>query len=381
MKLITMSLVAAMALSTAAMAEISNLKVSGDAKLLYSTTESATNDLFSQAASIADTAFTLKATADLSKTLKAGVTASHVSTLGLENNLVGGTFSGSHPGTGVEDFTVTTEMWIAADMGKTTAKIGRQELDTPLAFSETWSVVPNTFNALTLSNKSFENTTIVAGWIGTGNGGLPLATDGQFTAFGTAGAYAVGAVYDNEKSKTKAQLWAYNALQLADALWLEYEQGMSDLTLGLQYTTLDLNSGVSSDAAAVKVGYAKDALSASVAYSQVGKDAGAGYNFATTTAGAQSKLYTEAWWWYGQVTLADTTAMNVTLEYDLTDSFNAAVFHTMTESTAGASDLTETTVALTKTYDDVEASLVYIMADISGIDQGDTVQLYVTAEF
>jgi imipenem/basic amino acid-specific outer membrane pore len=44
------------------------------------------------------------------------------------------------------------------------------ELDTPLAFSETWSIVPNTFEGAVVLNQDLPDTTLVGAWIGKGNG-------------------------------------------------------------------------------------------------------------------------------------------------------------------------------------------------------------------
>jgi len=256
MKLVKMSLAAAVLLGASAFA-IDNIKVSGDAKVFYGTDDQTkvnldnsgankgtTDDLFGKNNSYADTALRIGATGDLLKGVSFGVTGYAISTLGLENNLVSGTFSGAHgvkTGTGsstlsdlggadVNDESWIGELWLATTMGKTTVKAGRMELDTPLAFSEKWSVTPNTFEGAVVINQDIPDTTVVAAWVGKGNGinhlsplgvndnisdlsalyntgTTPGAQDymgagGDFVTDGDSGAYALAVIYNSFKPLT-----------------------------------------------------------------------------------------------------------------------------------------------------------------------------------
>ena len=409
MKKTTLSLTTALLMGTSAFAletKIDNVKLEGDAKLYYSTSNGGTNSLFNQGKaadaateskiSMADAALRLKLTADLNKNLKTGVSTTTLSTLGLENNLVRNTFSDAHPGSGVvDDFTLVTESWVALNSGKTTVKLGRQLLDTPLVFSENWSVLPNSYDATVILNKSIPDVTLIGAYVGKGNGGTgkfghgTTTQKGEFGAFGAdsnksknSGAYALAAVYS--KNDLKVQAWAYNVADQADALWIEAEKS-EGLIAGVQYTTVDYkaaNSTTDSNAVAAKVGVSKkDAYSLTVAYSETAKEGTAGFNVG---GGKQSKLYTETKWNYGYVTRKDTTAVNVTAKYDVSKTFSAAIFVTQTDSVAVNTDMMETTLRLTKKYDDFKASLVYIGTDAEDQNSGvafDTVQLYLTASF
>ena len=163
-----MSLVAALLVGSSAFA-IENTKVSGDAKVYYSTKDTQTStygtqnkDLFDKDNSNADIAVSLDVTTDLYKndsiSISAGAGITALTTLGLENNFVSGVWGGSHAaknlGTNgstyaakVENAMWVDEAWVAVSAGKTTVKLGRMELDTPLAFTETWSIEKNTFEA------------------------------------------------------------------------------------------------------------------------------------------------------------------------------------------------------------------------------------------
>lgn len=441
MKLVKMSLAAAVLLSASAFA-LDNVKVSGDAKVFYSTNDATTTNavtgntddsLFSKGTSAADTALRLGVTGDLLKGVSFGTTLYAVSTLGLENNLVDATWTGAHgvrTGTGagyaeVDDQMWVGEAWLAATVGKTTAKIGRMELDTPLAFSEKWSIVPNTFDAAVLINQDLPDTTLVGAWVGKGNGtnavgglgygtdntstlaSVALALDGgvvganaSFVTFANGGAYAAAIVNNSFKPLT-AQAWYYNVANIADAYWLQADincQLVKGVTIGAQYANMDpkgeLNAVKDSSAYAFKLGYAKDALKVSAAYSKVDDEGTLKVaNVATSnTAGAQSKLYTEAWWNYGYVGAPDATSWNITAEYDAGFAklggyyTNASIDDTKAQivTKADNTDMDEFAVTASKSFGPLDATLAYISTDADDQNNGkeySTVQAYLTLNF
>jgi len=363
MKLVKMSLAAAVLLGASAFA-IDNVKVSGDAKLYYNTSNADYVDadgnthsgLFDQGSSAADTALRIGVTGDLTKGVSFGATAYAVSTLGLENNLVANTWTGAHSANnGVNDAAWMGELWIAATAGKTTAKLGRMELDTPLAFSEKWSIVPNTFDAAVVINQDLPDTTLIGAWVGKGNGfnagkdtffgydnNASVGFDGmgknaEFGTFADKGAYAVAAI-NNSFKPLVAQAWYYNVVNVADAYWLQADwdcQLVKDVKVGVQYANLDPKGSVvtvvptikDSSAYAVKLAYSGvENLKLSAAYSSTDKDGTLKVaNVATDNLGllvaaghyaAQSKLYTEANWNYGYVGAAGADSYMVLAEYN-----------------------------------------------------------------
>ena len=433
MKLAKMSLAAALLMGASAFA-IENTKVSGDAKLYYTTNDAEQADgdsgsLFEKDNSNADAAFNLGVTTDLAKGLSAGAKLSIVSTLGLENNLVSGTFGNSHGVTGnasdfgaqADDAYWMSEAWVAASMANTTAKLGRMELDTPLVFSETWSVETNTFESAVLINTDIPDTTIVAAFVGRSNdatrdtavgtlndagltqGGV-VAQNGKFNTFGLSGLNAVVgtnyrdngayafAVVNNSYKPLTVQAWYYDVLTTANAYWLQADYSLDSLglTVGAQYTagSLDDDNGVAAgdvdlNAYALKVGYAMDALSVSAAYSQIGEDFGWGGNLAASGA---SKLYTEAWWNYTYITQADTASINVTAEYAVKDVADFGLYFTQADQSAdaGSNDLQEVTVTASVPVGFVNATLAYINTDAENQNAGDaynSVQVYLDASF
>jgi hypothetical protein len=430
MKLVKLSLVAAMVMGASAFA-IDNVKVSGDAKLFYGTNDIGQTDLFDkgdiypnitdEGGAYADTALRIGATGDLLKGVSFGVTGYAVSTLGLEKNLVSNSFSGAHNyrlGAGataaekvnnaqVDDTAWIGELWMAATMGKTTVKAGRMELDTPLVFSEKWNIVPNTFEGAVVLNQDLPDTTLVAGWIGKHNGTLlnaptlgkqggVVATGAGFSTFGVEGAYAAGIVNNSFKPLT-AQAWYYNVQDVADAYWLQADincQLVKDLKMGAQYSEMSpKGAGVGvagttedSSAYAFKLGYEGiQNLKLSAAYSEV--DNKGGLPIANVATGfGQSKLYTEAMWNFGYISAIGAESWNAKASYDIKDVAKVCVSYTDAENdhTVINDDMAEVAVSVSKTFGPLDARLAYISTDADDQNTGDrynTIQAYLTLNF
>ena len=437
MKFTKMSLVAALLIGSSAFA-LDNVKMSGDANLMYSTSDAASGydavkgrtdgDLFSKDSSAADASVNLNVSADLVSndlvSVSAGAGYSILSTLGLENNFVSNVWGGSHTATAgngasygkalggakVENANWFNEAWLAVKSGKTTLKLGRMALDTPLAFTETWSIEKNTFEAAVVINKNIPDTTLVGAYVGNGNGtegfgqneqsnvqtlGLAMGgvvnANGKFTTYGTNGAYAAGVINNSWKPLT-AQAWYYDVVQAAQAYWLQADLdtsslGVKGLTLGAQYVSVDASDTVpNSDASstfAAKVGYEmKDMFAASVAYSQVDKDGVLGAANTATSTGA-SKLYTEAWLNYGYVTALDTIAYNVTVTSPVNGLFDLGLYYTGADHNAAndAGDLQELTVTASKSFGPLDTTLAYINSTVNGGDNTNTVQVFAKLNF
>jgi len=400
MKLVKMSLAAAVLLGASAFA-IDNVKVSGDAKLFYTTNNTGNFDLFDKDSSAADTAVRLGVTGDLTKGVSFGVTGYAVSTLGLENNLVSGVWSGAHNvagntsrfGADVQDASWMGEAWLATTMGKTTVKLGRMELDTPLAFSEKWSITPNTMEAAVLINQDIPDTTVVGAWVGKGNGGGTgvVAANGDFSTFMNDGAYAAAIVNNSFKPLT-AQAWYYNVSNIADAYWLQADincQMVKGLTIGAQYADMSptglLDGLDDSKAYAFKLGYTGvENLSVSAAYSKADQDGVLKVaNVATANTTSQSKLYTEAWWNYGYVGTPDAKSWNLTAEYNAGVAKVGAYYTDVSIDQANV-DMKELTVTATKSFGPLDATLAYVSTDADDQNAGDrydTVQAYLTLNF
>jgi len=404
MKLVKMSLVAAMVMGASAFA-IDNVKVSGDAKLFYGTDDQGTASLMDQGSSYADTALRLGVTGDLTKGVSFGVTGIAVSTLGLENNLVANTWTAGHDGTAVGDNAWMSEAWLAATVGKTTAKIGRMQLDTPLAFSETWSIAANTFEAAVLINQDLPDTTLVGAWVGNSNGldaahttttgaardGI-MRVDAQFGTFALGGAYAA-AVVNNSFKPLVAQAWYYNVVDVADAYWLQADwdcQLVKNVKVGAQFADMSpkgtgiavARSDKDSKAYAVKVAYTGvKNLNVSAAYSDRNKEGG--LKVQNVAGSGQSKLYTESFWSYGYVGAADATSWNLTAEYDAQNIAKLGAYYTNVNNGAAASagDLAEVALTASKSFGPLDATLAYINTKANAASSYNSVQAYLTLNF
>lgn len=440
MKLAKMSMVAALLLGANAYA-IDNVKVSGDAKLFYGTYDESvkngtnTPDMFDKDASYGDVAFDLGLTADLSEGVSAGVSVTAVSTLGLENNLVSQTWSNAHSattGTGasflkaapyggasVDDEWWVGEAWLAGTAGKTTAKVGRQAVDTPLAFSETWGIDKNTFEAAVLLNQDLPDTTLVGAWIGKSNGSADdtagvinslgaaqagyVSEGGKFNTFAKDGAYAAGLINNSFKPLT-LQAWYYDLVSHATAYWVQADIECSlveGLMIGGQYTGVDVDdadiaipAGTDSEttAYAVMLGYAvKDVVTVKAAYSSVSDDSFATVgNTATTTK--QSKLYTELWWNYGSVSAVGADSFAISAEGTAAEIDLFLGYYSVDIDPKGAgnnSEVNEIAFTAGKSFGPLDTTLALIYDEYDaegGLTAGDTedmttLQVYLTYNF
>ncbi len=440
MKFTKMSLVAALLIGSSAFA-IDNVKVSGDAKLYYTTndaqkgvttalTASKDKGLFSAENSAAQAALGLGVTADLTKGVSAGTHLTVLSTLGLQGQLVNNVWEGTNT---VNDSYILDEAWLAATVGKTTVKLGRMAIDTPLVFTETWSLAKNTFEAAVLINQDVPDTVLVGAYVGGSNGysavnssspagnahgntapAVGIANRVQTINAGSTfsqfynGAFAAGVINTSVKPVT-LQAWYYDAPQFLDALWLEADASMEGIIAGAQYTKVNYNKSINlpilananNDAYAFKLGYEmKDVATVSVAYSQTGKETksslglGAGENLATLHNSNQSKLYTEAWWNYGYVTSADTSAFNVTVT-GAAAGLDLGAYYTSSNAgknggTVARADMKEFAVTASKSIGAIDATLAYFYtkADDQNVKIGatkgsayNTIQAYLTLNF
>jgi len=415
MKLTKLSLIAALAVTTAMAGDA---KISGDAKLFYSTDDSGTNDFFSKGGAIGDAAVGLDYTRDVldGVTLNLGVTG--ISTLGLENNLVSGTWvnhghdtalgqvGNSLAGTGgVKDqIWIDTANIVVKPIDKTMLVVGRQALDTPLAFTETWNVAPNTFDAAVMVDNHLEKTTLVAAYVGRGNGNDGFAdsnTSGGFgsgdfsaygagsTATGTAGlnkgAYAVAAV-TKLIPMTTAQVWWYNVRNEADAVWVQADVApVKDVTVGGQFSRIMPKGAAAAfadtKAYAGKVGYSVAGFDLAGAFSRV-ENTGGVYMGNTATGGprgGQSKLYTEAWWNYNFVGQPGAKTSMISANYG---DFGAQYTHVdnTKNPSSSAQDLDEVTLTANKKVGPVDATVAYINTKINHV-RTDALQAYLTVPF
>ena len=277
---LSMAAIIAVGFSTSALAAESGVTINpfGSAKLYYETiaTDAAGSDLFAKSASSGAAAnlkdggasgqalLSLGATGKINSCFGYGVEGMAVDTLGLENNVV----SNVRMGHGRNSTALDTQFWFPqayityhpCDVGtNTTFKIGRQYLDTPLAFTERWNVAPNSFDAAVVMNTDIVNTTLVGAYVGRGNGEFVQVTRGDdFKSYGKEGAYAVGAITSLLDGALPISVWGYDVVNVAQAFWGDagYKLNLGDglnLNLGAQYGFMTPDDDANSLATALGV--------------------------------------------------------------------------------------------------------------------------------
>jgi hypothetical protein len=251
MKLTKLSLAAVMALgfASSATADVDVKVTGGQAVLYYNSLSAGDTDLFDKAKAKGNIGLQLKSTADLKNGYTAGVTLNMISTAGLEGNLVSGVMQSTDEG--LNGGYWIPEAYVAKTVGNTTLKIGRQYLNTPLAFSEGWNVFKNSFEAVVVANKDLPKTTVVLAMVNKANtNGLGKEMD-DFNLInnGNAGedsaVYALGAM-NKSIPNLNINAWGYVAPSYFNALWLDATYKLNvglPLTLAAQTATISPDDG------------------------------------------------------------------------------------------------------------------------------------------
>jgi len=205
-KIIVSAALAAMALSTTASA-LEDIKVNGQAKLFYETDNKGTDrNAFSKDSASGEVAMTLGMTGKQGNVSFEGE-FSYGTTMGLEDNVV----SGVRTNAVQEGVYVSKANFTVPLVASTALKMGRQELNTPLAFTEKWNSLQNNFDAAVLVNSSLPNTTIIGAFVGQTNtaNAMTWKAGSEFEQM-HGGAYALAALYNDKTIAVNA--WYYHIM-------------------------------------------------------------------------------------------------------------------------------------------------------------------------
>ncbi len=393
MKKIGLSIITIAMISTVAYADIKNESFTGSASLFYGTNDANDGDLFNKATSYGNAAVQLGGTAsvgscDTCVKLNYGVTG--ISTMGLENTLVSGTWvdHGDDLADGVWIDTLNLTFTPLDGISNTTMIVGRQSLETPMVFTETWNIAKNTYDAITAVNNDITDTTLVGAWVGRSNiaGGSTVKAENigdGFTKFLTdEGAYAFGAVTKLIPT-VDAQAWYFVAPSTANVAWLQAETNVAGFTLGGQYGMLDGADDSDGNAVGVKIGYDYDGIGLSAAYSTVDKMSGtSGALGFVNLGGAQTPLYTAGWWDVGSQGASDTDAYNVTATYSVDSIADLGIFYTNWENQTNGDATSEIALTAGKSIGNLDVTLALINTDADGTDDAtNDIQAYLTYNF
>jgi len=172
-------------------------------------------------------------------------------------------------GNSTDGYSILGQAYIKAKYKNTTLKIGRQQLDTPLAGSDDIRIVPNLFEAYTLINKDLADTTIILSHVTKMSGWDSNQDAKKFkpmsdAAMNDAGAdlstvapdegVTVGAIVYEGFENITLQAWDYYAHEVLNALYLQADFSWKcllsdslDMSASIQYYTQD-DKGKVSDA-------------------------------------------------------------------------------------------------------------------------------------
>ena len=315
MKKTMVSLAAATMIATTAMAADKGIDfvVSGQAVVYTQTASdlaSGSDSLYSPEATAANFAVQLNGAADLGNGFALGAQLTHLSTAGLQYNFVDEVNQNL---TGSE--LSVTKMNLAKKIGNTTVKLGRQELPkslSPLAFSEGWNVVKNTFDAALVVNSDIPGVTLVGAAVDNSNdsksvhdgGSLSTSVMNADTIVGPA-AINGGALMLTAQttlvpmSTVTASYYALGDVAVAEsatALWVDAKVADKALPMGLklgvQYGQITPEGGLDATTAmGVKLGLAPvGGLNICLAYSSVNDGA---VKVANVGTGIKTPLYTQ----------------------------------------------------------------------------------------
>lgn len=214
-------------------------------------------------------------------------------------------------------FTVLGEAYIQADMGKTTLKIGRQQIDSPLAGSDDVRMIPNTFEAGLIINKDLPDTTLIAGYV---RGMMGLDSVGGMTKYVSMSAAAgvdsinniggkpvyVLAAVNNSMKDLNVQVWNYYAVDVLNATYgdVVYAPKMGDvtLTLGAQYYNQKEIGKLKEASPANLVDYSVYGLKAGVASEKLGLTLTGAYNKVSENTATGATFTFGAWGGYSEWT-------------------------------------------------------------------------------
>jgi len=145
-----------------------------------------------------------------------------------------------------KSFIQLTEAYLDGKWGKTEIKLGRQILDTPHADSDDIRMIPNYFEAYTLTNEDIDNLILSAGIIDKMAGWENGIDSRKFVDVGeTLGSGKIDGIYYASASyhgmeNLSLSLWYYHYSDIANVLYAEagYDLKLTEkttLTLGFQY--------------------------------------------------------------------------------------------------------------------------------------------------
>jgi hypothetical protein len=393
-KIILSVAVAAMALSTTASA-LEDIKVNGQAKLWYETNDVNDNSLFNREGSSGEVVFKLGMTGKQGN-VGFGTTVYQASSMGLEGNAINGYRSAATN----EDMFVG-EAYVTAPMGSMASlKLGKQELNTPYLFTETWNSLPNTFNAAVVTVKPVKDLSLVAMYVGQDNADN-FKVDGDVNKQMFGGATVLGALY--KTSSFDANLWythisnaggtntgtaasGYIGGSTVNAGWLDVGTKIADINLRAYAALFDVEANSdTTNAFALSAGTKVGNFDLFLAGSCVSEDGG--HSVANvSTSGKKSSLPTEGVYTDGlYVAQNDSVAVKGKVSTKIGTTGVALQVVNNQNDSVKALETTEVDLFLTEKFGDFSTTAILMNRsyenDVAGTDNGTYVRLIVALNF
>jgi hypothetical protein len=284
-----------------------------------------------------------------------------------------GMFQGDMYGSGA----VLSEAYVAYNIGKTTAMVGRMFLDTPLVASSGSRIIKEAFEGAAVINTDLPNTTLIAGYVQkfqsrtNSNGKVgeftkTFASNSSVDVDLDNGGYTVAAINKSIAGLTLTGAYAYaDAYAAAGALdgginiayveaLYEGKAGEIGYTLGAQdyYNKFqDVKGGAddSINAFAVKAGLSFKGVNGTVAYSKVSDDNVVGGALVSGLGNGADLLYTDpviAMNGYYR----DTASYLIDLNYDLTAAANIGARYVVADGYLDPADAAKYKASSTAVY-------------------------------
>ncbi len=253
-----------------------------------------------------------------------------------------------------DSFSMLGQAYIQGKFGNTVVKVGRQQLDTPLAGSDDARMIPNLFEAAVVINSDIKDATLIGAHVtkvaygsfanAYGGGELALISgygnrtdykNGYFQNMGKAalgdtaqnsGVTAAAVIYKGVPGLT-LQVWDYYAHEILNAVYAQADYSWkcllnpaATMTGSVQYIkesdmhdTLNLSSA---SYYGVQLAMKAGNFNAAAAYSATGTDSGSSFNGSVLSPWGGMPAFTQ-----GMVTrhqfFADTTAYKLSAGYNL----------------------------------------------------------------
>ena len=280
-KIIKLSVAAALAATAMNASVVENVKLAGNAKLFYETNDAKDTMFNEEQGTKGQVIINVKASASVGP-ITANYRHATLTTMGLENTVVAAPQVGTTNTADTINYVDIANL--SATIGGTTLISGKQELNTPLCFTEKWNVTSNTFDANVLVNKSLiPNTTLIYADVQTSNAAGESITDGG-AALNSSGSFERVINANMVAASTNVAGAALNAyyydvnleghVKTFSATWVDASYTVAGVKVDALYSELDMqNPAVFDDentyAQAVSVGTKVAGVSLFGAYSHV----------------------------------------------------------------------------------------------------------------